>query len=79
MTFMGSNTNRGRTVLEITMSIVMFCVFGASSSSCVLGQTLRQIAKFDLPGPEGKRFDYLTVDDEDHFLLSAHCALASCM
>lgn len=72
MAFMGSTTHRGRTVLEITISIVVFCVFGASSSSCVRGQTLRQIAKFDLPGPEGKRFDYLTVDDEDHFLLSAH-------
>jgi len=35
-------------------------------------QTLKQAAKFDLPGPEGKRFDYLTIDYEDHFLLSAH-------
>jgi len=34
-------------------------------------QTLKQVAKLDLPGPAGKRFDYLTVDDEDHFLLSA--------
>ena len=72
MAFMGSNTHRGRTVLEVTIRIVVFCLVGASSSFCVRGQTLRQIAKFDLPGPEGKRFDYLTVDDEDHFLLSAH-------
>jgi len=36
------------------------------------GQTLRQIATIDLPGPKGQRFDYLTTDDEDHFLLSAH-------
>ncbi len=72
MAFMGSKTRRGRTVLEITIAIVVVCLFGASSSSGVRGQTLRQIAKFDLPGPEGKRFDYLTVDDEDHFLLSAH-------
>ena len=71
MTFMGSKTHRARTVLEITIGIVVFCVFGASPS-CLRGQTLRQIAKFDLPGPEGKRFDYLTVDEEDHFLLSAH-------
>ena len=35
-------------------------------------QVLKEVAKFDLPGPGGKRFDYLTVDDEDHFLLSAH-------
>ena len=38
------------------------------------GQTLRQIAKFDLPGPIGKRFDYLTIDNDDHYLLSAHLA-----
>jgi DNA-binding beta-propeller fold protein YncE len=63
---------RGRMVLEITISIVVLFVFGVSSSCCARGQTLREIAKFDLPGPEGKRFDYLTVDDEDHFLLSAH-------
>jgi DNA-binding beta-propeller fold protein YncE len=35
-------------------------------------QTLRKVASFDLPGPKGQRFDYLTMDDEDHWLLSAH-------
>jgi len=38
------------------------------------GQTLKQVAKFDLPGPGGKRFDYLTIDEDDHYLLSAHLA-----
>src|SRR6201993_2102097 len=38
------------------------------------GQTLKQIAKFDLPGPGGKRFDYLTIDEDDHYLISAHLA-----
>jgi len=38
------------------------------------GTTLRQVATIDLPGPVGKRFDYLTTDDEDHYLLSAHLA-----
>jgi DNA-binding beta-propeller fold protein YncE len=38
------------------------------------GQSLKQIAKFDLPGPLGKRFDYLTIDDDDHYLLSSHLA-----
>lgn len=36
------------------------------------GQALKQIAKIELPGPKGQRFDYLTIDDEDRFLLSAH-------
>lgn len=34
--------------------------------------TLKQVATFDLPGPPGKRFDYLTIDNDDHYLLSAH-------
>jgi DNA-binding beta-propeller fold protein YncE len=38
------------------------------------GQTLKQVAKFDLPGPAGKRFDYLTIDPDDHYLISAHPA-----
>ena len=36
------------------------------------GQTLRKVATIELPGPRGERFDYLTMDDEDHWLLSAH-------
>jgi DNA-binding beta-propeller fold protein YncE len=35
---------------------------------------LRQMAVIELPGPPGKRFDYLTIDPEDHWLLSAHLA-----
>ena len=35
-------------------------------------QTLKQVATINLPGPAGKRFDYLTIDTPDHYLLSAH-------
>ena len=42
------------------------------SCVCVAGQTLRKVAAIDLPGPKGQRFDYLAMDDEDHWLLSAH-------
>lgn len=41
-------------------------------SACLHAQTLKQIATIDLPGRKGTRFDYLTMDDEDHYLLSAH-------
>jgi DNA-binding beta-propeller fold protein YncE len=41
-------------------------------SCAAVAQTLRQIAVIELPGPKGKRFDYLTIDPEDHYLLSAH-------
>jgi len=33
---------------------------------------LRKIATLDLPGAPGKRFDYLTIDYKDGYLLSAH-------
>jgi DNA-binding beta-propeller fold protein YncE len=36
--------------------------------------SLRQVTEFELPGPPGKRFDYLTIDADDHYLLSAHLA-----
>lgn len=48
--------------------LIAVLIFARSLS----GRTLKQIATIDLPGPEGQRFDYLTTDNEDHFLLSAH-------
>lgn len=51
---------------------VGFLLAGALCWTGTPAQTLKQVAKFDLPGPGGKRFDYLTIDEEDHYLLSAH-------
>jgi DNA-binding beta-propeller fold protein YncE len=34
--------------------------------------TLKQVDVIDLPGPPGKRFDYLTIDYQHKYLLSAH-------
>src|SRR5262245_64479767 len=39
-----------------------------------VGGPLRKMAEFELPGPPGKRFDYLTIDEDDNYLLSAHLA-----
>ena len=36
------------------------------------GTSLRQVATIDLPGPPGKRFDYLTFDDSSQYLFAAH-------
>jgi len=35
---------------------------------------LRQIASIELPGPPGKRFDYLVINYDDDWLFSAHLA-----
>ena len=56
--------------------LVVLGVFGAmlapARSMDTGGKTLREIVRFDLPGSPGKRFDYLTIDGVDHWLLSAH-------
>src|SRR5437879_9021748 len=51
-----------------------FLLSGSLFSANAWGQTLKRITTFDLPGPGGKRFDYLTIDSEDHYLISAHLA-----
>lgn len=33
---------------------------------------LTKLTAFDLPGPGGKRFDYLTIAGDKHYLISAH-------
>jgi DNA-binding beta-propeller fold protein YncE len=49
-------------------ALAMVLVFVSSIGA----QTLNKVATIELPGPKGQRFDYLTMDDEDHWLLSAH-------
>ena len=48
--------------------------FGTTGVAQTAGRTLKKITAFDLPGPGGKRFDYLTIDRDDHYLISAHLA-----
>lgn len=42
------------------------------SASAKSDALLRQVATIDLPGPKGKRFDYLTIDGPRHLLFSTH-------
>src|SRR5262245_3029145 len=65
----------------LVLAMVATSVAGVwSSDSHVRAQTaiahppLLKIAEFKLPGPLGKRFDYLTIDEDDNYLLSAHLA-----
>lgn len=69
---MRRKTQTVRRLAKIALGIAELFLLVSSFALEAVGQTLRQVAEFDLPGPAGNRFDYLTVDDEDHFLLSAH-------
>src|SRR5436309_9570713 len=53
-------------------AVCAFLLLGSMYSTN--GQTLKQLVTFDLPGPGGKRFDYLMIDADDHYLISAHLA-----
>jgi hypothetical protein len=59
---------------KLRLGLYVFALIVGSFSSNAFGQTLKQIAKFDLPGPGGKRFDYLTIAADEHYLISAHLA-----
>jgi DNA-binding beta-propeller fold protein YncE len=57
-----------RQAIHVQRLIVLF----AALSGYISGQTLKKVATIDLPGPKGQRFDYLTMDDEDGYVLSGH-------
>ena len=63
-----------KTICSLRLGRSVFFLYGALCSSGAFAQTLKEVAKFDLPGPGGKRFDYLTIDEVDHYLISAHLA-----
>jgi len=86
---LGNVTNRRNTVniqalrraAVLTVVVGAITVFappltprGTAQPTLIGGATLRQVATIDLPGPPGRRFDYLTTDDEGRQLFSAHLA-----
>src|SRR5215467_10635275 len=56
-----------RVCQQWVLLVIVLSVAPASAA-----QTLKKVGSFDLPGPPGKRFDYLTIDYKHHYLLSAH-------
>lgn len=66
------------TLLSLTSSAWRCLLFMALGTAISVAQTLKEVAKFDLPGPEGKRFDYLTIDSLDQYLISAHLGAQGC-
>ena len=45
---------------------------GSSVHASANSALLKQIATIEVPGPKGKRFDYLTIDSSRHLLFSTH-------
>jgi DNA-binding beta-propeller fold protein YncE len=61
---------KGVVVALFALSLTVFTRIHAQLGHEVFGK----VAEFDLPGPPGKRFDYLTIDPDDHYLISTHLA-----
>src|SRR5258708_40248002 len=56
-------------MIKVAIILLGLSIIASGQSSA---QSLKRVGFIDLPGPKGQRFDYLTMDDEDHYLLSAH-------
>src|SRR5215472_5753803 len=67
----------GRYIVRRTLLLALLPILwtlGFQPQAQTDSPTLKKIAEYDLPGPLGKRFDYLTIDADDHYLISAHLA-----
>jgi DNA-binding beta-propeller fold protein YncE len=60
------------TIRALVPYALIAAALSAPPSSPPPDHYLKQIAALALPGPGGKRFDYLTIDADDGYLLSAH-------
>ncbi len=65
-------TTAAATVL-LTAAVAALAI-GQKQSPASEAHTLKPAGYIDLPGPPGKRFDYLTIDRQRHYLLSTHLA-----
>lgn len=59
-------------LLSLVIAITLLTI--PRSQAQTSSPSLRKITAVDLPGPPGKRFDYLTIDPDGHYLMSAHLA-----
>ena len=60
-----SFTGLGLLLLFILLLLGRWSQRSSSGQKSAVGpQLLRQIGSIDVPGPKGKRFDYLTIDPE---------------
>ena len=61
-------------VIAVSVLVGLLAKHVPAQPTSIAGPTLRQVTTIDLPGPPGRRFDYLTIDDEGRQLFSAHLA-----
>ena len=61
-----------RLVRKLIPRLAACVVLGMGLAGSAASPTLKKIGVIEVSGPKGQRFDYLTMDDEDHYLLSAH-------
>lgn len=75
------NMGRMETALKFTTAALLSIALAFLANGSIIAvraaddtAVLKQIAEIDLPGPPGKRFDYLVIDYDDGWLFSAHLA-----
>jgi len=57
---------------SLSRVVIALCALCAVTPVISASQSLRKVGVIELPGPKGQRFDYLTTDTDDGYLLSAH-------
>lgn len=65
---MASTRRNYRAARAVALAVSAALVFVAD----LAGGELKRLASIELPGPSGLRFDYLTIDYDDHYLFCAH-------
>lgn len=66
------SNSRSRLLTTICVAVAIPLGAGILSARALARPLLKRVASIELPGPPGKRFDYLAIDPDDHYLLVAH-------
>lgn len=73
MTIWGRRWPAAVPLKSLALALVLFLVGRAGAAQPGSAPAaLRRVTVIHLPGPKGKRFDYLTIDQPDRYLLSAY-------
>jgi len=59
-------------ILRATFALALAALFSPFFLGEAAAGVLKRIDSIELPGPSGLRFDYLTIDYDDHYLFCAH-------